>query len=173
MKNRFKGTKSTLFVMAGVVGALAPGMLATSAYASANNTHHVAYSDVNSNTTLDACGYFHGFQTASKAYQETNKSGTTHYNEKGSWNGVFNQDGSLVIKGLGAVDGTYSENFFVKSDGDVQGVEHFNSSAGIISQQFAYSAASGWNVNVQATGALAFLTSNTNGNCYIGTYPRP
>jgi hypothetical protein len=53
------------------------------------------------------------------------------------------------------------------------GTEVFRSDAGTITQTYAYDPATGWHVSVTATGSLSFLTSDTNGNCYTGAFPRP
>ena len=37
----------------------------------------------------------------------------------------------------------------------------------------SYVPTSGWHVSVRATRSLAFLTSDTNGVCYTGPFPRP
>jgi hypothetical protein len=119
-------------------------------------------------TTLDACGYFIGTQTAHK----TTTAGST-YSENGTWSGVANNYSDIPVASLGTVTGAYTMKVVTNSDGSISGVESFKSNAGSIDQIFAYSAATGWTVSVTATRSLAFLTSNTNGACYSGPLPRP
>ena len=122
-------------------------------------------------TTLDACGYFYGYQTANK----TTTSGATS-TEKGTWTGVSNNYVNTPVASLGKVSGSYTETTTVDAlTGDTTGTELFRSDAGQITQTFTYGpgVAGGFNVSVTATGSLSFLTSNTNGACYTGPFPRP
>jgi ABC-type oligopeptide transport system substrate-binding subunit len=123
-----------------------------------------------SSTTLDACGYFVGTQTANK----TNISGTT-YVEKGTWTGVSNNYGGGPVTSLGSVKGSYtlSQDGSFSSGSITNGSEVFHSNAGTISQTYSYDDATGWHVSVTGTGSLSFLTSDTSGACYMGTFPRP
>jgi hypothetical protein len=125
-----------------------------------------------SSTTLDACGYFVGTQTANK----TSTSGTT-YAEKGTWTGVSNNYGGGPVTSLGPVQGSYSlsqDGSFSGGAGTItNGAEVFRSDAGTITQTYAYDPTTGWHVSVTATGSLSFLTSDTNGSCYTGAFPRP
>lgn len=125
-----------------------------------------------SSTTLDACGYFVGTQTANK----TSTSGTT-YAEKGTWTGVSNNYGGGAVTSLGPVQGSYSlsqDGSYSGGTGTItSGTEVFRSDAGTITQTYAYDPTTGWHVSVTATGSLSFLTSDTNGNCYTGAFPRP
>jgi hypothetical protein len=125
---------------------------------------------VTSSTTLDACGYFVGTQTANK----TVTSGS-NYSEKGTWTGVTNNYVNTPVASLGAVTGSYSEAIVNGSDGSFSGTETFHSDAGTINQTFAFTPGpdGGFAVTVTATGALSFLTSDTNGACYSGPFPRP
>jgi hypothetical protein len=125
---------------------------------------------VTSSTTLDACGYFVGEQTANK----TSTSGST-YAEKGTWTGVSNNYGGGPVTSLGPVQGSYtlSQDGSFSSGLITNGSEVFRSNAGTITQTYAYDTATGWHVSVTATGSLSFLTSDTNGNCYTGAFPRP
>ncbi len=119
-----------------------------------------------SSTTLDACGYFVGSQTANK----TTTSGAT-YTEKGTWTGVSNNYVNTPVASSGTVTGSYSETVTTNPDGSISGTESFKSDAGQIDQIFAYNGT--WTVSVTATGDLSFLTSDTNGDCYTGAFPRP
>jgi hypothetical protein len=86
------------------------------------------------------------------------------------------------VLSLGAVQGAYSET--TQTGGDpfgssdpaayFQGTEQFVSGAGKINQTFYFSPSNpgGWTVTVTATRDLSFLTSDTNGNCYPGPFPR-
>ena len=123
---------------------------------------------ISTDTTLDACGYFIGTQTANK----TTTVGST-YSEKGTWSGVTNNYSYIPVASLGTVTGSYSMTVTTNLDTSINGVESFKSNAGTIDQIFAYSSTSGWTVTVTATGSLAFLTSSTNGACYTGPFPRP
>jgi hypothetical protein len=127
---------------------------------------------VTSSTTLDACGYFVGTQTANK----TATSGST-YTEKGTWTGVSNNYGGGSVTSLGPVQGSYSlsqDGSYAGGTGTItNGTEVFRSDAGMITQTYAYDPTTGWHVSVTATGSLSFLTSDTNGNCYTGAFPRP
>jgi hypothetical protein len=121
-------------------------------------------------TTLDACGYFVGTQTANK----TNVSGTLN-SDNGTWTGVDNNYGNGPVASLGAVTGSYTDSYnYDSGTGAItNGVETLRSDAGKITQSFAFDPSTGWHVSVTATGSLSFLTSDTNGNCYTGPFPRP
>jgi hypothetical protein len=119
-----------------------------------------------STTTLDACGYFVGVQTAN----ETTNSGST-YSEKGTWTGVTNNYVNTPVASLGDVVGSYSETVVTNPDGSINGTEIFHSNAGQINQTFSFKGT--WTVSVTATRSLSFLTSDTNGACYTGPFPRP
>jgi hypothetical protein len=124
-----------------------------------------------SSTTLDACGYFVGTQTANVT--STGKDGST--TEKGTWVGVDNNYGGTPVESLGAVHGSYTETTATDEAGTTTGTEIFRSNAGQITQMFAYGTGviGGFIVSVTATGDLSFLTSDTNGQCYTGAFPRP
>jgi hypothetical protein len=122
-------------------------------------------------TTLDACGYFVGTQTANK----TTTSGATS-TEKGTWTGVLNNYTLTPVASLGSVKGSYTETTTTDSaTGTTTGTETFRSSAGQITQSFSYGplVTGGFSVTVTATGDLSFLTSDTAGGCYTGPFPRP
>jgi hypothetical protein len=99
------------------------------------------------------------------------------YSEKGTWTGVSNNYGGGPVASLGSVKGSYSlseDGSYSDGTGTItNGVETFRSDAGTISQTFSFDPATGWHVSVTATGSLAFLTSDTNGDCYTGAFPRP
>ena len=140
--------------------------------ASSNGNGTIRAIGTPSSTTLDACGYFVGTQVSTQTHIFTTPSGMTHDNQKGTWTGVENNYSYIPVKSLGLVSGTYTENT-TTSNGMVRGTEEFHSSEGNISQQFSFTTSfTSFNVNVQATGKLAFLTSNTNGHCYSGPVPR-
>lgn len=124
----------------------------------------IAYS-----TTLDACGYFVGTSTANK----TSVQGTL-FSDNGTWTGVSNNYGGGPVASLGAVHGSYTQSYnYDSATGFItNGSEVFRSNAGTITQSFAFDA-TGWHVSVTATGDLSFLTSDTDGNCYTGPFPRP
>ncbi|MEP7001419.1 MAG: hypothetical protein ABI969_13125 [bacterium] len=126
-------------------------------------------SKISSSTTLDACGYFVGVQTANK----TSVNGTLH-SDNGTWSGVSNNYVNTPVASLGAVSGSYTDSYNLDPlTGYISnGSETFRSNAGTITQSFAFDA-TGWHVSVTATGSLSFLTSDTNGNCYTGPFPRP
>jgi ABC-type oligopeptide transport system substrate-binding subunit len=121
-----------------------------------------------SSTTLDACGYFIGLQTPNK----TTTSGTT-YVENGTWTGVSNNYDFGPVASLGAVKGSYtlSQDGSFSSGAITNGTEIFRSNAGTITQTYAYDEATGWHVSVTGTRSLSFLTSDTNGHCYSGSFP--
>jgi hypothetical protein len=123
-------------------------------------------------TTLDACGYFGGVQTA--ANTKTDGATTTQH---GTWTGVINNSDQSPVASLGKVQGAFEETTTHNFDGlgDTSGTETFTSNAGQISQTFTYGPGviGGFNVSVTATRDLAFLTSDTNGQCYMGPVPRP
>jgi hypothetical protein len=125
---------------------------------------------VTSTTTLDACGYFIGTQTA--ANTDTDGATTT---QRGTWTGVTNNYFLTPVASLGDVQGAFSETTTTNSSGDVTGTESFVSNAGKIYQTFAYGpdVVGGFNVAVTATRDLSFLTSSTAGQCYSGPFPRP
>ena len=155
--------KRLIILAALVVAAVA---VAVPAYAVNNSPGQ----KVTSSTTLDACGYFVGTQTANK----TTTSGTTS-TEKGTWTGVTNNYSLTPVASLGPVTGSYSQTTTTDTTTSVtSGTETFRSDAGQISQTFAYggNTPGGFNVSVTATGSLSFLTSNTDGACYPGA-PRP
>ena len=123
-------------------------------------------------TTLDACGYFVGTQTASESKEYTSD-GVKYNTERGTWTGISNNYNGGPVASLGTVKGSYSESTTTDANGIVTGTEHFNSNAGKIDQTFSYNPVSGWTVSVEATRDLSFLTSDTNGHCYTGAFPRP
>ena len=137
---------------------------------SANNGDHGKGTP--SSTTLDACGYFVGTQTSSNSSEST-ADGITTSSERGTWVGVSNNYDNGPVASLGTVRGSYSEVTTTYADGSFSGMESFNSGAGKIEQTFSFSEATGFNVQVTATRDLAFLTSDTNGFCYAGEFPRP
>lgn len=136
-----------------------------STQAFASNPHNAP-----SGTTLDACGYFVGTQTA--AHSDTTGSTTT---ETGQWSGVTNNYVFTPVASLGNVHGAYKETTTTDANGNVTGTESFTSNAGKIDQTFTYGpdVVGGFSVSVTATRDLSFLTSDTNGNCYTGPFPRP
>jgi hypothetical protein len=123
-------------------------------------------------TTLDACGYFYGEQTPAFTHAD---GGTT--TQKGTWTGVWNNYVDTRVASLGTVQGAFSEttSTYGTNGQDTQGTESFTSNAGKIDQTFSYGpdVVGGFNVDVTATRDLSFLTSNTNGACYSGPFPRP
>jgi hypothetical protein len=150
-------------ISATVIAALGAGGTVDAAFAS--NPH----SD-QASTTLDACGYFIGTQTA--AHSATAGSSTT---EEGQWSGVLNNYSLTPVASLGDVHGAYRETTTTDANGNTTGIESFTSNAGKIEQTFTYGpgVVGGFNVTVTATRDLAFLTSDTNGGCYQGPVPRP
>jgi hypothetical protein len=84
-------------------------------------------------TTLDACGYFYGYQTANK----TSTSGTT-YTEKGTWTGVSNNYYYTPVASLGTVTGSYAESQDGSYSGGTgtitNGTEVLRSNAGTITR---------------------------------------
>lgn len=122
-------------------------------------------------TTLDACGYFAGTQTASESSDYTSD-GVTYHTERGTWTGVFNNYDNGPVASLGTVQGAYTESYTIDdATGSFSGTEQFTSNAGKIDQTFSFTP--GWTVSVTATRDLSFLTSDTNGACYTGPWPRP
>lgn len=121
-------------------------------------------------TTLDACGYFTGSQTVKR---ETVKNDVT--TDRGNFTGVTNTFPGTPVASLGPVKGSFVETTTIDSDGNTVGTESFTSSSGKIEQTFTFgpTVIGGFSVSVTATGDLAFLTSDTDGNCYTGAYPRP
>lgn len=126
---------------------------------------------VASETTLDACGYFIGYQTPSHTDQDV-KNGVTYTKEHGTWTGVFNNYVHTRVLSLGPVTGSYRDRHSKDAAGNISGSERFRSAAGNIDQVYSRTAGT-WSVAVVATGQLSFLTSNTNGHCYTGPFPRP
>lgn len=127
-----------------------------------------------SSTTLDACGYFVGAATPTRVREQTSRRGVTYVYDRGTFTGADNHYGGGPVASLGPVSGSYLQKYITDAAGNVSGVETFTSGAGRIDQTFAYNAStSTWSVSVTATGALAFLTSDTNGHCYNGPIPRP
>jgi hypothetical protein len=122
-------------------------------------------------TTLDACAYFVGTQTAQTTKSITNSDGSVTTTEHGSWTGVTNNYVNTPVASLGSVEGRYAETYTKNVDGSISGTENFVSSAGNIDQVFIIGP--GYNVSVTATKSLSFLTSNTNGACYTVPFPRP
>lgn len=122
-------------------------------------------------TTLDACGYFYGYQTAT----ETSTDSTGATTQKGQWTGVWNNYVNTLVASLGNVQGSFTETTSTDTLGNVTGTEEFQSNAGKIDQTFTYgpSVPGGFSVTVTATRDLSFLTSDTNGHCYTGPFPRP
>lgn len=166
--NNHEGTGEPLSMKRFVVfAALVTAALAVAVPAFAYNETHGQ--KITSSTTLDACGYFVGSQTANK----TTQSGTS-VTEKGTWTGVSNNYVFTPVASLGTVTGSYTESYDV--DGTTgaisNGSEIFRSDAGMITQSFSYDPSTGWHVSVTATGDLSFLTSDTNGGCYTGAFPR-
>jgi hypothetical protein len=123
-----------------------------------------------SSTTLDACGYFTGEQTP--ANSKTDGATTT---ERGTWTGVSNNYVNTPVASLGKVQGAFVETSTTDSNGNVTGTESFTSNAGKIDQTFTYGpdVPGGFSVSVVATRDLSFLTSDTDGQCYTGPFPRP
>lgn len=127
-----------------------------------------------SSTTLDACGYFLGTQTASNDTTTTGSDGTTYETQHGTWTGVENDYVFTPVASLGTVQGAYTEVTQTAPDGTITGTESFTSDAGKIDQTFTIGPnASFFEVTVTATRNLAFLTSSTAGECYSGPFPRP
>lgn len=123
-------------------------------------------------TTLDACGYFYGMQTAVEGLTTTSGSSSTT-SDKGTWTGVWNNYSNTLVASLGTVKGSFSETFTEDTIGNLSGTEMFQSNAGSISQSYTFSTITGWAVTVSATRELSFLTSDTSGHCYTGPFPRP
>jgi hypothetical protein len=100
-----------------------------------------------------------------------------HEQENGTWTGVSNNYDLGPVASLGSVKGSYSlseDGSYAGGAGTItDGIEVFRSNAGTISQMFAYDPGTGWHVSVTATGSLSFLTSDTDGHCYTGAFPRP
>lgn len=150
--------------LAVVVCAAAIVGMASPAWADPASTH------VPVSTTLDACGYFVGTQTP-RATTEKNDVTTQH----GTWTGVTNNYSDTPVASLGSVVGSFEERTETLPDGTVVGTETFHSGAGTIVQSFAIgpNVPGTYSVTVTATRDLAFLTSNTDGGCYTGPFPRP
>lgn len=124
-------------------------------------------------TTLDACGYFVGTETASNSRETVNADGSTTVTERGTWIGVSNNYGNGPVASLGTVKGSYHKVVTENADGSLSGTESFNSGAGKIEQTFSFTPGVGYTVSVSATRDLSFLTSDTAGSCYAGEFPRP
>jgi hypothetical protein len=126
---------------------------------------------ISASTTLDACGYFVGTQTANVT--STGKDGST--TERGTWVGVDNNYVGSPVASLGTVQGSFVQTTATDPDGTEIGTEIFRSNAGQITQSFRIGPAvpGFFSVSVTATGDLSFLTSDTNGACYTGAFPRP
>jgi hypothetical protein len=122
-------------------------------------------------TTLDACGYFYGYQTASHSEQRV-KEGVTQTNEHGTWVGVWNNYVNTPVASVSPVTGTYHDKHTRDAAGNISGTERFKSAKGNIDQVYAFNVSTGWHVKVVATDQLSFLTSDTNGHCYKGPWPR-
>jgi len=129
--------------------------------------------DAPDSTTLDACGYFVGVETPIQTKQYV-ADGVTYRSEMGTWTGVSNNYGGGPVASLGAVDGTYRLETATDANDIVTGSESFHSSVGKIDQTFVLNFASNsYVVSVVATKELSFLTSDTDGACYGGPFPRP
>lgn len=151
-----------------IVAAIAAGTFAAAAAPAlaVNDTHG---QKVTVQTTLDACGYFIGTSTANKTTQAGDS-----YTDKGTWSGVENNYYYTPVSSLGTVTGSYTDSYNEDSSGNItNGSETFRSGDGTITQSYSYNTVTGWDVSVTATGDLSFLTSNTNGDCYTGPFPRP
>lgn len=168
MKTRFLILAGTAITSAGLLGATS---LQSAALA---HGAHTAPNSGSTSTTLDACGYFGGKQTPSTNSQFTDATGTTHYSDRGTWTGVTNISTGTAVASLGSVTGDYSENYTVDAVGNLKGVEQFQSNSGAVEQNYSYdTVTNAWTVRVSANRALTFLSSDTNGHCYTGAYPRP
>ena len=154
-----------------VVSRLGAGaaVVAVAAFAFVGPAYAAPASDhPSSPTTLDACGYFVGTQTVTSD-KTTNGVETQH----GTWSGVSNNYYNTPVASLGAVQGAFTQVITTDASGNFTGTETFTSNAGKIDQVFSYSVVGGFSVTVTATRDLAFMTSDTNGGCYTGTFPRP
>lgn len=153
--------------------AIAAFALGTTAFASNNTNDGPDFQNASSITTLDACGYFIGIQTPSEADQRVTN-GVTYTIESGTWTGINNNYVNTPVASLGPVSGRFHDSHSKDAAGNVAGTERFTSAAGDIDQVYAYTASTHtWNVSVVATDRLSFLTSDTNGHCYTGPFPRP
>ena len=167
-------TCKRLGITAGVLSVAAGGILIPVANAGAARIPRITIQrgGATTSTTVDACGYFVGTQTSAL----TAKYGVTT-TTIGSWTGVDNNYVNTPVNSLGPVKGAFLETTSTYGTGgqDTKGTELFTSLDGTISQTFSYGpdVAGGFNVAVTATGKLSFLTSNTNGACYSGAFPRP
>ena len=160
--------KKTIVIGVSAIALLGAGT--TTASAHPVNTH--GGSPVG--TTLDACGFFVGTQTAQTTKSITNSDGSVTTTEHGSWTGVSNNYVNTPVASLGSVEGRYTETVTKNADDSEIGTENFVSSAGKIDQVFIIGAHfSSFDVSVTATKSLSFLTSDTNGACYTGPFPRP
>ena len=174
LKRKLIAVATTSVASLSLMGA---GPFGSTAFASSTHDRgHNTPQRVSSSTTLDACGYFGGIQTPTESYTYT-ANGVTYHTEKGTWTGVSNIAGQTSpVASLGSVKGSYTESYS-ENDGTylLQGSETFRSNAGKVHQVYSYNAEtfSDFNVSVTATRDLSFLTSDTNGHCYTGTYPRP
>lgn len=164
-----KKTLTMLGVVATCLGLLAAPTMA----APSGNNGHGTPNAGEAFTTLDACGYFFGYQTSNNI-KETTIAGAVYTIERGTWTGVWNNYNNPKVGSLGNVQGSYVETTTVDANGNTTGTESFNSNRGQIDQSFSYGpdVAGGYAVQVTATGDLAFLSSNTDGECYSGTFPR-
>jgi hypothetical protein len=156
-------------VLAVAVILLALSAMAAPAFAAQNSREGIGES---STTTLDACGYFVGTETLGNI-RTTTSGGVTTTLERGTWVGVSNNYGNGPVSSLGSVSGGYVKETKTYPDGSITGTEMLNSRAGKIDQVFSFNPTTGWTVSVVATRDLAFLTSNTSGECYTGPFPRP
>jgi hypothetical protein len=155
-----------------LVVAVAMFALGTTAFASNANDGNDTQ-NASSITTLDACGYFTGIQTPIQADQRVTNL-VTYTKESGTWTGVTNNYVNTPVVSLGPVSGRYHDSHSKDAAGNIAGTERFRSAAGNIDQVYAYTASTHtWRVSVVATDRLSFLTSDTNGQCYTGPFPRP
>src|SRR4051812_909583 len=104
---------------------------------------------LSSPTTLDACGFFVGTQTANK----TDTRGAVR-SSNGTWTGVSNNYGNGPVASLGTVHGSYTESTTTNIANTITtGTETFHSNAGEINQTFSYGSGVpfGFSVSVTAT----------------------
>jgi hypothetical protein len=171
--------RARIALMLGILSSAAMlTVLPLAAHAETGNGHNTLHGD-SGYTTLDACGYFSAIQTASEGSTTTSNNGSMTVQEHGTWTGVLNDATGHVtvspVVSLGKVQGAFSETQTTTSDGVTTGTESFTSNAGKVTQTYEYGngVPGGFVVSVTGTRDLAFLTSNTNGACYTGTFPRP
>jgi hypothetical protein len=157
----------------GMAAAAASGLALLVAAGTAGADPGHGFNKTGSSTTLDACGYFIGTQTPSNDSTNTSN-GVMSETQHGTWTGVENNYVFTPVASLGDVHGAYTEVTQTTADGTTTGTETFTSNAGKIDQAFSYgpSVPGYFSVTVTATRDLAFLTSDTNGNCYSGPFPR-